>query len=201
MIGRDSNQKPFPISRHFCQPMRWQWFYSWRQLMIKARARALLTLRPASAVSLVCLERRRREISKYKYPARWAWTSDLLFSDFWKYLNSNYNESIASNIIMKQFSETTKIKTTLILSTRTQLSDISSVQMKLFLVKLNFLNLKKVNIQSTKFNMVSKQQKYQYVFTPPPRCPRRSPRTTTIWRTRLAFPNNCRPGLLPQHLL
>ena len=127
-----------------------------------------------------------------------------LFSDFsekWKYLNSNYNESIASNIIMKQFSETTKIKTTLILSTRTQLSDISSVQMKLFLVKLNFLNLKKVNIQSTKFNMVSKQQKYQYVFTPPPRCPRRSPRTTTIWRTRLAFPNNCRPGLLPQHLL
>ena len=127
-----------------------------------------------------------------------------LFSDFsekWKYLNSNYNESIASNIIMKQFSETTKIKTTLILSTRTQLSDISSVQMKLFLVKLNFLNLKKVNIQSTKFNMVSKQQKYQYVFTPPPRCPRRSPRTTTIWRTRLAFPNNCRLGLLPQHLL
>ena len=80
-----------------------------------------------------------------KYPARWAWTSDL-FSDFWKYLNSNYNESIASNIIMKQFSETTKIKTTLILSTRTQLSDISSVQMKLFLVKLNFLNLKKVNV-------------------------------------------------------
>ena len=76
-----------------------------------------------------------------------------------------------------------------------------SDQMKLFLVKLNFLNLKKVNIQSTKFNMVSKQQKYQYVFTPPPRCPRRSPRTTTIWRTRLAFPNNCRPGLLAQHLL
>ena len=48
---------------------------------------------------------------------------------------------------MKQFYETTKIKTTLILSTRTQLSDISSVQMKLFLVKLNFLYLKKVNIQ------------------------------------------------------
>ena len=151
-------------------------------------ARALLTLSAWSGVV-------------EKYPARWAWTSDLLFSDFWKYLNSNYNESIASNIIMKQFSETTKIKTTLILSTLTHLSDISSVQMKLFLVKLNFLNLKKVNIQSTKFNMVSKQQKYQYVFTPPPRCPRRSPRTTTIWRTRLAFPNNCRPGLLPQHLL
>ena len=145
----------------------------------------------ARAFDSVCLERRRREISR----------SLSFFSDFWKYLNSNYNESIASNIIMKQFSETTKIKTTLILSTRTQLSDISSVQMKLFLVKLNFLNLKKVNIQNTKFNMVSKQQKYQYVFTPPPRCPRRSPRTTTIWRTRLAFPNNCRPGLLPQHLL
>ena len=47
---------------------------------------------------------------------------------------------------MKQFSETTKMKTTLILSMRTQLSDISSVQMKLFLVKLNFLNLKKVNV-------------------------------------------------------
>ena len=38
VIGRDSNQKPFPISRHFCQPMRWQSFYSWRQLMIEARA-------------------------------------------------------------------------------------------------------------------------------------------------------------------
>ena len=98
------------------------------------------------------------------------------------------------------FSETTKMNTNFVGAI------LASVQMKLFLVKLNFLTIKSqlksqnhINLYHMKFKMAGEQQQnYQYLFTPPPpRCPRRSPRTTRRTRPDSPIPP-CRDC---QHLL